>query len=44
MRIGGWLGTLGVGGILDDFSLGGRQIRLGNRLIRGLSFKPWISS
>ena len=48
MRIGGWLGTLGVGGILGDFFLfgggrGGRQIRLGNRLIQGLSFKPWIS-
>ena len=30
-----------VGGILGD--LGGRQIRLGDTLIQGLSFKPWIS-
>jgi len=48
VRIGGWLGTLGVGGIFWDFGVfffwgGGRQIRLGDRLIQGLSFKPWIS-
>ena len=46
--IGGWLGTLGVGlfGSLVFFVFffgGGRQIRLGDRLIQGLSFKPWIS-
>jgi hypothetical protein len=39
VRIGG-LGTLGFFGDFGDF---GRQIRLGDRLIQGLSFKPWIS-
>ena len=33
--VGGWGG---FGGIW----VGGRQIRLGDRLVRGLSFKPWI--
>ena len=37
------VGDVGGWGILGDFGGGGRQIRLGNRLIQGLSFKPWIS-
>ena len=41
VRIGGGLGTLGVGGRLGGFwgicLGGGWQIRLGNRLIQGLS-------
>ena len=35
------VGNVGGWGHFGGF-LGGRQIRLGNRLIQGLSFKPWI--